>query len=74
MGKRYVAKEAQCPFYHSEDHAKIYCEGVDGKTSIHLAFGSVTELKGYRNRFCCRDYKSCHIAKMHYKRYEVDKP
>ena len=74
MGKRYVSKEAQCPFYHSEDLAKIYCEGVDEKSSIHLAFGSATELKEYRKRMCCSNYKSCHIAKMHYKRYGVEKP
>ena len=74
MGKRYISKEAECPFYHSEDFQKIYCEGVTEGSSIHLAFGSVTELKNYRTSKCCKDYKKCHIAMMLYRKYGVDKP
>lgn len=69
MDRKYVSTEPLCPFYHAEDNAKIYCEGVDGKTSIHLAFKNVRELREYRGRFCDKDYKDCYIAKMHYKRY-----
>ena len=70
MGKRYVSKEALCPFYHSEDNQKLYCEGVDETTSIHLAFESATDRKEYRKIMCSRDYKKCHIARMLYEKYE----
>ena len=73
MGRHYISPEPLCPFYHAEDFAKIYCEGVGGNTSIHLAFKSVTELREFRAMFCDKGYKDCHIAKMHYKRYEEDK-
>lgn len=70
MGKRYVSKEAVCPFYHSEDEQKIYCEGVSDKSSIHLAFNSKIERKEYRKAKCSREYKKCRIAKMLYGKYE----
>lgn len=69
MDRKYVSPEPLCPFYHAEDYAKIYCEGVGVNTSIHLAFSSVRDLREYRGRFCDKAYKECHIAKMHYKRY-----
>lgn len=72
MGKRYVSKEVECPFYHSEDFCKIYCEGVNEMSSIHLAFGSVTALKEYKQRYCKKDYKRCRLAEMLYKKYEVE--
>ena len=69
MGKRYVSAYAECPFYHSEDEQKIYCEGVDEKSSIHLAFNSKSERKRYRQEKCGKNYKECHIAKMLYAKY-----
>ena len=70
MGKRYVSKEVECPFYHSEDEQKIYCEGVNERSSIHLAFSSKTERREYRRKKCSGEYKKCRIAKMLYRKYE----
>ena len=70
MGKRYISAYAECPFYHSEDGHKIYCEGVVDGSAIHLAFGSPVALKKYRAMRCCKDYKRCRIAKMLYEKHE----
>lgn len=64
MGKRYIAKNVECPFYHSEDAQKIYCDGVKPGTSVHLAFGSKTDKKEYKEKFCKSEYCSCKIARM----------
>jgi hypothetical protein len=70
MGKRYISAYAECPFYHSEDEHKIYCEGVDEKSSIHLSFESKKDRRKYRQDKCEKDHKGCHIAKMLYGKYE----
>lgn len=64
MGKRYIAKNVECPFYHSEDAQKIYCDGPELGSWLHLAFGSKTDLKIYKAKFCCCDFGKCAIAKM----------
>ena len=73
MGKRYISAYAECPFYHSEDEQKIYCEGVDDNSSIQLAFNSKTERRNYRRKKCEEDHKGCKIAKMLYGKYEEKK-
>ena len=72
MGKRYISKEALCPFYHSEDAQKIYCEGVVRQSSIHLAFVSATAMKEYMKENCCDRYMDCYIAQMLYRKYEEE--
>lgn len=69
MGKRYVSAEAECPFYRSEGEQKIYCEGVQEGTSIHLAFGSKTDTVRYRNSRCCDKFQHCLIFKALLKKY-----
>lgn len=68
MGKRYIAKNVECPFYHSEDQQKIYCDGVGVGTSLHLAFGSKTDLKKYKEAYCINCYEKCDIARMLYRK------
>lgn len=70
--KRYVSKEVDCPFYHSEDSQKIYCEGIKDGTSLHLAFGDSNERKAYRNQYCCNEFGECRIADMLYTKYEEE--
>ena len=67
--KRYESKYAKCPFYKSEDDMKIYCEGTEEGTSIHLAFYSKTTKKQFCKRYCERQYQDCRIAKMLYGKY-----
>lgn len=64
MGKRYIDPKARCPYYHSEDAQKIYCDGVQEGTAIHLAFGSKTDKKDYKQEFCKEEFGSCKIAGM----------
>ena len=69
--KRYESKYAVCPFYKSEDPMKIYCEGVEDGTSIHLAFfSSSIEKKQYCRRYCQSNYCDCLIAKALFSKYE----
>ena len=70
MSKRYVSKEVDCPFYHSEDNQKLYCEGVRDGTSIHLAFASSTLMQDYKDTYCCDEFGECLIADMLYRKYE----
>lgn len=64
--KRYFSVYAVCPFYCSEDAQKIYCEGLQENTSIHLAFQSAADKKDYKKAFCCsmKNYDNCRIADM----------
>lgn len=70
MGKRYISAHALCPFYHSEDRQKIYCEGVVPGSSLHLAFGDAKEFRSYMEYYCRCNYNSCPIAKMLLAKYE----
>ena len=70
MSKRHISVEVDCPFYHSEGIQKLYCEGVQDGTSIHLAFASSLEMHDYKEEHCCDDFGSCIIADMLYRKYE----
>lgn len=68
MGKRYIAQNVKCPFYHSEDAQKIYCEGIQKGSSLHLAFGSKTDKKLYKAKFCIECHNECALARMLYEK------
>lgn len=68
--KHYVSKEANCPYYHMEERQKIYCEGVEEQTSIHLNFPSPTHLKKYAGQICYGDWENCRIAQMLNKKWD----
>ena len=72
MSKRYVSKEVDCPFYRSEGNQKIYCEGVQDGTAIHLAFASSKTMQEYKETYCCEDFGYCLIADMLYSKYEEE--
>lgn len=69
MGKRYIAKNVECPFYHSEDAQKIYCEGVQPGSALHLAFGSKTDKSNYRKEKCITNHRQCIVAGMLYRKW-----
>ena len=73
MGVNRIAKYVLCPFYHKEDNTKICCEGTDNDNVIHLTFVSWKKRMDYETKNCCKDYKSCKIAQMLYKKYEENK-
>ena len=70
--KQYESKYVQCPFYHSESKRKIHCEGVECGSSTHLVFESPDGNKKYKKKYCCGDFKKCLIAKMLYRKYELE--
>ena len=62
----------KCPYYKDEERQKIFCEGVQEGTAIHLAFDTTTNLKDYKNAHCMRCYNKCLIAQMHNRKWNYD--
>ena len=64
--KHNISKYVVCPFYHSEEPQKLFCEGVQDRTSLHLAFQSHNDMREYTKTFCCDidNYENCRIADM----------
>ena len=67
--KRMTAANVVCPYYKFEERQKIFCEGVEQNTAIHLAFASPPQLKDYKSRFCECGYTGCRIADMLERKY-----
>ena len=54
----------RCPYYKGEEKQKIFCEGVQDGSAIHLAFDTSPNLKEYKRCFCKGCYNSCLLAGM----------
>ena len=67
-----VSIYVKCPYYHREEKQKIFCEGVQKGTSIHLAFDSNAKLKGYKDCYCKKDYNKCLLAQMLNRKWEYE--
>lgn len=62
----------KCPYYKGEEKQKIFCEGVQEGSSIHIAFDTTPNLKGYKNAYCKGCYNQCHLARMHNRKWGYD--
>lgn len=62
----------KCPYYKCEEKQKIFCEGVQEGTKIHLAFDTVPNLKAYKDRFCKGCWKGCLLAGMLNRKYDYE--
>lgn len=62
----------KCPYYKFEEKQKIFCEGVQEGTAIHLAFDTNPNLKDYKRQFCKGCYNRCLIAEMHNRKWGYD--
>lgn len=71
MGRK-ENKSAKCPFYKEEDRQKVFCEGVEENSKIHLAFSSPTQKSEYCRKYCYRNYKYCLIADMLFYKYDEE--
>ena len=58
-----------CPYYKELRNQSIICEGVQQKTTIHLAFPTKDGCEEYMDAKCRACYTDCWIAKMHNERY-----
>lgn len=67
--KSKVSVYVKCPYYHREEKQKIFCEGIQEGTSIHLAFDTGENLKEYERRFCKRCWGDCILAQMQNRKY-----
>lgn len=62
----------KCPYYKYEEKQKIFCEGVQAGTAIHLAFDTNPNLKEYKSVFCKGCWSKCLLAKMLNGKYDYD--
>jgi hypothetical protein len=60
----------QCPYYRGEEKQKIFCEGVQKGTGIHLTFDEPAHLNEYKRCFCKRQYNSCMLTQMLNRKWE----
>ena len=67
MGKRFVSKAAQCPYYKAQNRSVIVCEGLDCGTSVHVTFATPAERMEFQKQACkTLDYtEHCLLAKAH---------
>ena len=72
MGKHSYTKDVVCPYYKYEAQQMIYCEGVEDKTALHLAFDSKQGKKDYMKFHCRECWKRCLIAQMLNRKYDYD--
>jgi hypothetical protein len=60
--KRFHDVVARCPYYNGEDRSKIYCEGVQEGSAIHIAFDTPQNRRDYKKSFCNKCYNKCLVA------------
>lgn len=69
MANTYGKQDVQCPFYKYDDAQAVVCEGpVDGSTT-KVRFRTKSRKENYRRRHCEKDYETCSVCKMLYKKY-----
>ena len=61
---QYRSKITACPFYKKEDRQTIFCHGVVGNSSIHIAFGNDVDCNDYKNIYCRGDFHQCPVCLM----------
>lgn len=61
----------KCPYYKYEDKQRIFCEGVQEGTALHLAFDTAN-LKEYKSHYCKGCYNKCLIAGMLNRKYDYE--
>ena len=69
-GKMFESIHAKCPYYKHERKAKLYCEGVQGESSIHLAFSTIQQRESYEKQFCEGMWHKCMIADAHNRKWD----
>ena len=80
MGDERDARYVACPYYlglHKESQQKkcqIRCEGVSKGNSISLVFGSESDRKAYKKRYCfeIQGCRKCLIHRTLNRKYGVD--
>lgn len=72
MPKHNISAYVECPFFRYYDGCKICCEGVQERSSIHLAFSSPEERRIYMKSICYSNYEFCMVAKALYEKYEAE--
>lgn len=61
---QWINGSSVCPYYKKEGQNTIYCSGVIGCSSIHMAFGNASDCNAYKKSRCRSDYKQCTVYRM----------
>lgn len=70
--KRFHDVMAMCPYYNGEEKHKIFCEGVQEGSAIHMAFDTPQNRRDYKKCFCNKLYNSCLVADMLNRKWDYD--
>ena len=70
--KHMVDVLVKCPYYKGEEKQKIFCEGVQEGSTIHMAFDTTDNLKDYKLHACKKHYNRCLVAKMLNGKWGID--
>lgn len=70
--KRFHDVLAKCPYYNGEEKHKIFCEGVQEGSSIHVAFDTPQNRRDYKKAFCNKCYNQCLVAEALNKKWGYD--
>lgn len=62
----------KCPYYKGEEKQKLFCEGVQEGSTIHMAFDTTPNLKDYKNRLCKRCWNECLVAQTLNRKWDYD--
>ena len=60
----------KCPFFHAQDPVKIFCEGIEQDSTIHIAFATGQAKKSFVRRNCSAEYQQCPIYKINDSKYD----
>lgn len=70
MATDYGSVDTKCPFYITEDAAKIKCEGVEKGSSTVLEFRGKKFKNDVKQRYCEGDYEKCKLYQMLDQKYK----
>ena len=70
--KRYHDVMAQCPYYYGEEKQKIFCEGVQEGSAIHMAYDTPQNRRDYKKAFCNQAWETCLVAQMLNRKWDYE--
>ena len=66
----YIEKLIQCPFFIGEDGFRVKCEGSEEDSKLFLIFQNKKLKSRHEDKYCCKQWESCRIAKMLNQKWE----
>lgn len=70
--KRYHDVMTRCPYYNGEERQKIFCEGVQEGSAIHMAYDTPQNRRDYKKAFCNQAWETCLVAQMLNRKWDYE--